>query len=185
MRKLNEQPINDLISEVGTEVDRIKVLNEGMIKKLDLKNVLEGLKKRYFKDGGYISKPKKQIYVKTFKEDEPFIVDFIYLYRNGHFFIVAVLGEYLYITSLKDLGLSGDENATAGLLEKHLIDKNLLEEKNLNYFEDDKMISIRHLVNESDDEFQKNDIDAINNRFARVFFETFLKDKVLTIKIKS
>jgi len=166
-----EDMVKEMISQIEEEIEKIKEENKNLIVELGLEKLLVKLNENYLKGEGLIATPDREIYVKTFDKEWSLIVNFIYLFKSPTFFFIAALnGKCVYVTALY---ATVNENKAADLLEADLNCRKLTERENLIHFEKHEMIGAYYK------DIDETDLEKINKRIARIFFEAFLKDKVL------
>jgi len=164
--------VKRMIDQIKEEIEEVKEKNKNLITGLGLKKLLEELNRSYLRERGSIFKPNRQIYVKNFDKEKPLIIDFISLYLAPRIFFIATSnGKHVYVTNAH---ASVCENGGIKLLEDDLSSKKLTERENLASFEQNEMIG-----SYGRDDINETDLEEIRERIARIFFEAFLKDKVL------
>jgi len=180
MCKLKEDVVKEMISQIKEEINEIKEKNRDLIAKIGVRELLEKLNKDYLGGNGKIIISPDQIYVITYEEYKPLIVDFICLYEyNKFFFISALNGTHIYVAAIFNSRFGG--GAAANLLMEHLYSKNLTKQENMTYFNKYVIIETYGLSRDSSEfGIREEKINSkVADRIARLFLETFLRNEAL------
>jgi len=150
--------------------------NKKWIKKLDLKSILEEVKKQHLENEADVFLSKKTHHF-PYGRNSSFTVNFVVLRKLINLIVAVLDGKYLYVTTV---AAENSEDRIAIALEEDLV-RNLSKRRSLDEFEEKELIKLSPYLdyldsNKYHSEVKKDLLIGIGEEIGKTVFETFLRD---------